>query len=307
MADKDVKSAKKARARTVLIVDGNHAALTHAALLIGGMGFKILTASSGNGALEIMRRQGVTIDVAVLDHDLSDIAGQALLSMMRQDPVLRAIPTIVQTPVYEPAHISDALDAGAFYYIMKPCDPRILQSLLNAAVRERTEKIASGLISSRQLHAMTLIDTASFEFRSLKDAESLAAFLSHLFPEPERVVTGLAELMINAVEHGNLEIGYEEKARLLAEGVWREEIEKRLDAMPYRSRRATAAVTRKDNGIYVVVSDQGKGFQWQNYLRLEPERAGAAHGRGIAHAHLLCFDKLTYNKEGNKAVAYVRA
>jgi len=35
--------------------------------------------------------------------------------------------------------------------------------------------------------------------------------------------------LINAVEHGNLQIGYELKTQLVAEGRWREEIERRQD------------------------------------------------------------------------------
>ncbi len=42
---------------------------------------------------------------------------------------------------------------------------------------------------------------------------------------------GLSELLVNAIEHGNLEIGYDEKSRLLQSEGWQGEIDRRL-ALP---------------------------------------------------------------------------
>ncbi len=50
------------------------------------------------------------------------------------------------------------------------------------------------------------------EFRTIEDAQNLAILLAKQCPDYDRVLFGLRELMINAVEHGNLEIGYEKKA-----------------------------------------------------------------------------------------------
>lgn len=80
-----------------------------------------------------------------------------------------------------------------------------------------------------------------------------------------------------------------------------------------RSRRACSSpalacripITRKDKGVYVVITDQGKGFEWKRYLNIDPSRAGDNHGRGMAQANTLSFDRLTYNADGNQAIAYV--
>jgi anti-sigma regulatory factor (Ser/Thr protein kinase) len=42
-------------------------------------------------------------------------------------------------------------------------------------------------------------------------------------PDPSRVVLGLTELMLNAVEHGNLSISYDEKSRLIASDLLHQE------------------------------------------------------------------------------------
>jgi len=112
-------------------------------------------------------------------------------------------------------------------------------------------------------------------------------------------------LALNAIEHGNLEIGYDLKSELLLEDIWQEEILKRLKQPEYMERKAELVLTRKDGGIYIIIGDQGKGFNWQKYLKIDPVRSGSKHGRGIAIANSLSFDKLSYNDLGNQAVAFV--
>ena len=70
---------------------------------------------------------------------------------------------------------------------------------------------------------------ARFHFRTLEEAANLAYKIAACFPEPQKAAFGLNELMHNAVEHGNLGIGYDEKANLLRSGSWREEVERRLN------------------------------------------------------------------------------
>lgn len=83
------------------------------------------------------------------------------------------------------------------------------------------------------------------------------------------------------------------------------EIRHRLDDPIYKDRHAEVSLARKDGGIYIVVSDKGEGFDWKNFIKIDPARAGVVHGRGIAMANSVSFDKLTYNEKGNKAVAFV--
>ena len=76
--------------------------------------------------------------------------------------------------------------------------------------------------------------------------------------------------------------------------------------MPEHSEKiAVATIAHKPDGTYVVIEDEGQGFDWTKYMKIDPARAGDNHGRGIAQANTTSFDKLTYNDKGNKAVAFV--
>jgi anti-sigma regulatory factor (Ser/Thr protein kinase) len=109
--------------------------------------------------------------------------------------------------------------------------------------------------------------------------------LAHAYPDANRVVTGILELTLNAIEHGNLNIGYKEKSRLIEEERLDSEIERRLSDPLYSSREATAQFVRRPDTLSLHISDQGKGFEWRKYLNFDPERAFDTHGRGIAMAN----------------------
>jgi hypothetical protein len=55
------------------------------------------------------------------------------------------------------------------------------------------------------------------------------------------------------------------------------------------------------------ILDQGKGFDWQSFLEMSPERAFDVHGRGIAMAKMLSFANLSYLRGGREAICTVRS
>ena len=131
--------------------------------------------------------------------------------------------------------------------------------------------------------------------------------VSKLGANPSKAAIGISELLINAVEHGNLEIGFERKSELLREGTWDREIERRLAAPDYASRRVNLSVRRQRDFVVFHVSDDGPGFDWRDFLEVAPSRAFAPNGRGIALARQTSFDGLEYRAPGNRVVAWVRA
>lgn len=201
--------------------------------------------------------------------------------------------------------IQEGIDAGVFYYLAKPVNEDVLKSVLLAATREAKQNRDLNTELTRHQSSFGLIDTCKFRFRTLEHAESLAAFMAHCFPEPQRTLPGLAELLLNAIEHGTYDIGYERKTDLIESGTLRAEIQRRQGLPEYQDRWIEAIVTHKDNGIYAIITDQGNGFNWKRYLTIEPARAKDNHGRGIAQANALSFDKLTFNDKGNQAIGFV--
>ena len=102
------------------------------------------------------------------------------------------------------------------------------------------------------------------------------------------------ELLINAIEHGNLGITYAEKTELVLSGEWFAEVERRLADPIYAEKEAQLTFHAATDAITVNIQDAGHGFDWEQYLELSPERAADVHGRGISAARAMSFDSLEY-------------
>jgi len=126
----------------------------------------------------------------------------------------------------------------------------------------------------------------------------------HAYPEPKKIVMGLYELLINAIEHGNLGITYGEKSELNKIGKWEQEIEKRLAMEQNQDKFAVLEFKKTDSEISVTIIDQGEGFNCSTYMDFDPLRIMDNHGRGIAMANKLSFTSIEYNESGNVVQGY---
>lgn len=141
---------------------------------------------------------------------------------------------------------------------------------------------------------------ATFTFKTPDSARDLAAFLASTCPEPRRAVIGLTELLINAVEHGNLGIGYEEKGRLREDDCWEQAITARLAQRVNADKAVWVEYAREPGRIRIVIRDQGDGFDWRSHLEMDPAQASGLHGRGIALARMISFDSIEFRGKGNE-------
>jgi sigma-B regulation protein RsbU (phosphoserine phosphatase) len=195
--------------------------------------------------------------------------------------------------------------AGAYYFVTKPLDPEMLMSIVGAAIddHERYEGLQETL--RRGVDAIATLDSGRFRLRTLQQATALATLLSQACPDPERRVIGLGELLVNAVEHGNLGITYAEKSVFRAGAEWHGEVERRLALPENRDKFVEVDFERRPDEIAITISDQGRGFNWEKYLTISPERVFDSHGRGIAMANLMSFSRLEYHAPGNRVTAHV--
>jgi anti-sigma regulatory factor (Ser/Thr protein kinase) len=215
------------------------------------------------------------------------------------------VPIILQTALARRDQILEGIRAGAYYYLTKPYDVDMLRSVVRTATadyrgyRELQSQVRKGVDSLR------LLKQALFSFQTVEQAHDLGTLLANTCPDPTATVIGLTELLINAIEHGNLGITYEDKSRLYANGAWNEEVQRRLAMPENASKRAEVSFERDDERIRFVIRDQGKGFDWQRYIQIDPQRAFDTHGRGIAMAYRLSFSHLEYRGSGNEVVGTI--
>jgi CheY-like chemotaxis protein/anti-sigma regulatory factor (Ser/Thr protein kinase) len=288
---------------SILVVDDNPTALHLLASILEKQSYDVTKATNGLEAMDALHNNQAGFDVILLDRMMPEMDGMEVTKKIQADSELKHIPIIMQTAADKPEQISEGIKAGVFYYLTKPIERKTLLSIVTSAVKEVEQRKALRAEMRRHRMSFGLIQVLKSSCKSLDEAESLASFLANCFPDPDRALTGISEILINAVEHGNLGISYEEKTALMDANDWREEVTRRLQLPEFADKTVTVIFEKKQNTYYLQVTDQGKGFNWKVFLEFDPSRASHNHGRGIAMANMIAFDRLVYNEQGNQVTA----
>ena len=285
---------------TILVVDDDPSDVDILIEYLEGQGYAIETTQDGLSAWELLEANPEHYDVVILDRMMPGLDGLEVLERIKSHPLLQSVPVILQTALAAREQVLEGLRAGAQYYLTKPFDQDMLLSVVSTAAgdRRRYRRALEG--SDAATRTFGLMQEASFRFRTLGDALDLATVLANAFPEPRRAVIGLSELLVNAVEHGNLEISYLEKRRLRDENRWEQEVQRRLADPALAARAVEVSYRREPDRVRVTIRDEGAGFDWRQYLEIEPSRAFDTHGRGIALSCALSFDRVEFRGTGSE-------
>ena len=302
---KTQKAAAYTKGR-VLAVEDEATSLAILTSLLEDLGYEVLEAQRGREALDIVDREAASLDAIVLDKVMPEMDGLEVVSHLKDDARARHIPVIMVTGSTKPEEVKEGIDAGVFYYLTKPYEDKVFTSVITSAVRQSNRHATLKKELQKHHTSFGYINRAEFTIQKMAEAEDLACFIANCFPSPDIVLPGLAGLLTNAVEHGNLEIGYETKSELLKDGEWREEIERRQDMEKFAGRKVFVTLEKSEDEIKVEIKDEGPGFNWQQYMEVDPARALDAHGRGIAQANKISFDAVEYNDKGNAVTATFR-
>lgn len=264
-------------------------------------GYVLDTAVNGEEAWKLLD-SGVTYATVLLDRMMPVLDGMSLLRRMKSDDRFRSIPVIMQTAAANPDQVREGLAAGAYYYLVKPYERESLLSIVRGALADASTRNDLHRRLAEHASALQLMASGEFSFRSVDEAAILACFIAQACPQPESAALTLSELLVNAVEHGNLGISYAEKSQLRRDDRWNEEVALRL-AMPANAdKRVRVALSHDDSGLMIRIADQGAGFDWQRYLEFDPARAFDPNGRGIALARMSGAATIEYEGCGNTVV-----
>jgi anti-sigma regulatory factor (Ser/Thr protein kinase) len=111
----------------------------------------------------------------------------------------------------------------------------------------------------------------------------------------------LDELLINAIEHGNCAINYNEKTKAMENG------KSVVDLVTERCKKAAIREKKvyfhweiKVNQTIFTIKDEGEGFNVRAHLKkIKEQEITSLHGRGIRLATMFS-NQLKYNKKGNQ-------
>ena len=115
---------------------------------------------------------------------------------------------------------------------------------------------------------------------------------------------GLREIIFNAIEHGNLNISFEEKTEATMQSDYIQFIHERQKDDRYRNKKVFIEFSLSPERVQYKVTDEGNGFDYRvmiDYLRNKADASHLAHGRGLTMAFNI-FDEVLFNKKGNQVL-----
>ena len=122
--------------------------------------------------------------------------------------------------------------------------------------------------------------------------------------EVNAVRISLRELIINAIEHGNLNISFEEKTNQMMRGDYFNFLSSRQNDPLYADKKVIIEYAIDPEYVTYCITDQGEGFDHKSLCSIDVDNINqemVTHGRGILMARGT-FDELEYNEKGNQVI-----
>jgi CheY-like chemotaxis protein len=287
---------------TILIVDDDAAMCLLIERMLEDDDYVVLTARDGVEAQSMLQSSRKEIAGILLDWQMPRMNGIEFLKWVKKEVAYEQIPVIMETSMVMPENIKEGIDAGAFYYLTKPIDEKVLRSIVRAAISDFHQKESLLERVRRSDNPFGQLVEGTFRFRTMEEAEFLAVAIANSSRDPQKAMI-ISEILTNAVEHGNLGITYEEKGACVANNSMNQEIELRLSMPEFASKYVSLIFRRSEMGITVEVEDQGIGFDFRKYLQMDEARVFDNHGRGIALSSE--YLKLEYVGNGNRVIVTI--
>jgi DNA-binding response OmpR family regulator len=286
----------------VLIVDDQDALRAMLARMVERAGFEPIEAKDGEEAIE--RFTTFAPIVVVSDITMPRMDGLALLERIKK--IDRGAAVILMTGLGNEEVLLQALRGGATNFFKKPFNvSELIQEI--RAVAEYRHEAARATFSTPFLEEETKrfrIPTGDDVYLPLINQVTLQ--LPSILPEEEilNLKVGIEEMIVNAVEHGNLGINFAEKAEAIEAGTLRELLSERLRGEG-AARVVTIASRLTRERFEITIGDEGEGFDWQALPGVEAGNLLAFNGRGIFLTKIY-FDEVRYNQRGNEVTLVKR-
>ena len=282
----------------ILVVDDDRTQAEEFEVLLRNAGCDVTLAGNGREAMEILRHGKP--DVVLTDLDMPEMDGLELVRAIRRE--YPALPVILMTAMGSEDVAMKALHHGAASYVRK-------RTLAREVVRTVGSVLAVARAIPQPEQVLDCLTDDRLSFVLDNDPAQVPAVLghlelvaSHLHPcdRSDRIRVGMAlhEVLLNAIQHGNLEL--DSDLRQEDEQIFRDLGEKRRKQQPYRDRRVRIWATLSRTEAVYVVEDEGPGFDPATVPDpADPANLERIGGRGLMLIRAF-MDEVEHNGNGNR-------
>ena len=284
--------------RRVLVIDDESGTRKALVMFLQHRGYQVDEAENGVNGLELFRKHHPGVVFCHLH--MPRMGGLDFLKAAKQvDP---QVTILMITACDEQDVILQALRLGAKNFFQKPLNfedvTESLMALENQVIAEQGSRFEySCLKEERKVLSIP------------NDLNQVSPVVNYITPTltnyfDEQTVHGiqgaLIEMIVNAIEHGNLGISYEEKTQAIETDKLSQLIQEKGSQDELSQRRVTIEYSLDAEKVSYSIEDEGEGFDISSLPDpSEPENLWLGHGRGILMSRAL-MDEVSYNEKGNK-------
>ena len=286
--------------QTILVVDD----VTLDRHLVGALieehaGWSAVFAEDGRDALALIKLQ--VPDLVLTDLQMPEMNGLELVEAIRRD--YSYLPVILMTAHGSEEIAVTALKAGAASYVPK-------RDLARDLIPTTQKVLDMARTTRNQQQILECLIETEFRFLLSNDPHRVQPLINHLQDHLTlmnlvdkagliRVGTALHECLINAMEHGNLELTSELRESEHSKD-YRNLVDQRRQLQPYCDRHVlvTARFSREEAAF--VIRDDGRGFDPSKLPDpRDPANLQKCSGRGLFLIRTF-MDEVRFNETGNE-------
>lgn len=170
---------------TILIVEDEHPIVELLTFTLKEAGWNTVAVNNVADAWAFLQRR--TPHMILLDWMLPDQTGLRLLSKIRADRQLSALPVIMLTAKSMEEDKISGLDHGADDYVTKPFSPRELTARMKALLRRKTPEHAQNLMSAGPVQLDPVSCSVSLNEQKIEIGHAEFKLLKFFLAHPDRV------------------------------------------------------------------------------------------------------------------------
>ncbi len=281
----------------ILIADDQELVRVMLSRSIGQAGYEVITAADGEAAIDLYRWQHPSLVIS--DIQMPKMNGLTLLTEIKKIDE-RAFVILISGFGSEEI-LLQALRGGAINFFRKPFKVEEVIDVLHQVLRHRDKIIYPDLVAPMLTEEEKHFVITPIETSLLPIINQIALNLGSRFPDAEiiNLRIGIEEMLNNAIEHGCLDIGFEEKNTALHNGTFSALVREKAKQHADKPRRAYVHSRLTEDELTVTVRDEGVGFDWRSLPSSSTESLLHFNGRGIFLTKIF-FDVVEYNAAGNQ-------
>ena len=286
--------------RTLLVVADNPDTQTVILEHAKAKGHSVISATTP--ALGLSTFDMTQPDIVITDLFLPEQEGIVLVKQIHERRP--TCPVLLLTDAGQVESTMEGLRAGALDYVQQPIHEDVFAQVLQRAIQRLPASVDDAPGVERLEYVLVMGSDPSF-------VESTVTWLIQgtamglVEARQLHLRAALQELVMNAVEHGCLELRYHDKVEAMEKDQYDELIRQRRQYVRFRDRRVTirAIYDKRQRILTYQIADEGKGFNWKAWLKsgVEVCPTGDVSGRGIFLVHSF-FPDIKYNDRGNEVM-----